>query len=563
MCFVVIVSSPIAFFFFGPSFLSFFLFVRSTIMPATFLYTCIRSLFKLTSGAFYATIEVQGVENVPGEGEACILCFNHGNGLADPKIVIRSTPRMVRFCAKDSLWKLPIMGSLVKHSGAVPVYRAKEHGANARELNKAMFKDVYTALDNGQMLGFAPEGASRFLPFMAKPLKTGVARIAYETVSRNLDTNPGFRLKILPTGITFTHREKFRSDVVIFYDEPIIVDASWMEGNGRFETYRDAITELTKQLEDSLHAKTINCPDWETTKVAMTAARLHRPLGTQIGLGEYIMHLRGWVELLKPLGDAEDAGDAEKRPPSYLHPEVPYLRKKLLEYQELLDLKKIKDERVRTIEFQGPMPRHVIIMRMVQRALLCVTLFTCASPVLVVWAPTWYLLKRREWKLLSKGPRWNDSVAEMKMLYSTVSVTVLMLIVPLLTRWYVPFFIPPVLYLTIRFYEDGVASARSFYTLWKLLFLYKSTMAKLRSMRRECKALVAKMASRLPESAAGAAAKGEEVVNEKDKDIPWYSLKWYEWTFTTFLYNLVMRRQKKDWNEVLRLNDHNTLNYVE
>ena len=177
--------------------------------------------------------------------------------------------------------------------------------------------------------------------------------------------------------------------------------------------------------------------------------------------------------------------------------------------QELLDLKKIKDERVRTIEFQGPMPRHVIIMRMVQRALLCVTLFTCASPVLVVWAPTWYLLKRREWKLLSKGPRWNDSVAEMKMLYSTVSVTVLMLIVPLLTRWYVPFFIPPVLYLTIRFYEDGVASARSFYTLWKLLFLYKSTMAKLRSMRRECKALVAKMASRLPESAAGAAAKGK------------------------------------------------------
>ena len=417
------------------------------------------------------------------------------------------------------------------------MYRTKEHGANARELNKAMFKDVYKALDNGQMLGFAPEGASRFLPFMAKPLKTGVARIAYETVSRNLKENPDFQLKILPTGITFTHREKFRSDVVVFYDKPIIVDASWMEGNGRFDNYRDAIKELTKQLEESLHAKTINCPDWETTKVAMTAARLHRPLGTKISLGEYIMHLRGWVEILKPLESEGSNESGAKAPPSYLHPEVAYLRKKLLEYQELLISKRLKTS-VSNDRVSGPHAEACLTYETTWDPLL--DIITCAS-LFSSWAPTGTVEARM--KFAVERPTMNDSVAEMKMLYNTVSVTV-SAVVPFLTRWYVPFFVPPLLYLTIRFYEDGVASARSFYTLWKLLFLYKSTMAKLRSMRRECKSLVTKMASKLPEDAMGVADKGEEVVGEKDKDIPWYRLKWYEWTYTTFLYNLIMRRQK-------------------
>ena len=524
---------------------------------ATILYKCIKTLFKFTSGAFYSTIEVKGVENVPKVGDATILCFNHGNGLADPKLIIRSTPRMVRFCAKDTLWKLPVMGSLVKGSGAVPVYRTTEHGTDARELNRVMFKSVYDALDQGQMLGFAPEGVSRFLPFMAKPFKTGVARIAYETVSRNISANPNFSVKILPTGITFTHREKFRSDVVVIYGEPIVVDKSWMEGNGQFSSYKQSIIELTKRLEVQMHDLTINCPDWETTQVAMTAARIHRPLGTKIRLSEYVMHLRGWVELLKPRDNEDEAA-----PKEFSFDGAEYLRKKLLQYQAFLNYKQIKDEHVRCIEYQGPMPRHVIIMRMIQRALMTLVLLGCASPGILVWAPTWYLLKRRERQLLSKGPRWNDSVAEMKMLYGTGSVTLTLLLVPFFTRWYVPLLMPFAFYLTIRFYEDGVASARSFFTLWKLLFLYKSNMDKLRGMRRECKQLISKLAKKLPKT-ANIADGAAEVITEADVNIPWYSTKWYEWTYTNFLLNLFLRRQKKDWNEVLRLNDHNTMDYVE
>ena len=190
------------------------------------------------------------------------------------------------------------------------------------------------------------------------------------------------------------------------YGEPIVVDKTWVNNPKRFPTHEDAVKELTRQISDSMLARTINCPDWETTQVALTAARIHRPLGTKISLGDYVLHLRGWVEVLQPPSEGVDeAGNAII---SYdkMDADVKYLRDKLIEYQTLLNSKKIKDERVRKIEFQGPMPRWVIFTRMVQTGLLALFLFCCAAPGLIIWAPSWFLIRRAERNLLAKGPRW-------------------------------------------------------------------------------------------------------------------------------------------------------------
>ena len=183
--------------------------------PTPAIYRAIRGVFRLTSGIFYSTTETHGLENVPAPGSAMILCFNHGNGLADPMVLIRKTPRVVRFCAKDTLWKMPIMNWFIRGSGAVPVYRRREHGEQAESLNLEVFSELIAALRQGHCLGFAPEGVSRFLPYMEQPLKTGVARIALEAVTqaRAAGAPPSFAVRLVPVGLTFTHREKFRSDL--------------------------------------------------------------------------------------------------------------------------------------------------------------------------------------------------------------------------------------------------------------------------------------------------------------------------------------------------------------
>ena len=52
----------------------------------------------------------------------------------------------------------------------------------------------------------------------------------------------------------------------------------------------------------------------------------------------------------------------------------------------------------------------------VQRAIACAALLAVAAPGLLLWLPVWTYVQRQERRLLAKGPRWNDSVAEMKMM---------------------------------------------------------------------------------------------------------------------------------------------------
>jgi 1-acyl-sn-glycerol-3-phosphate acyltransferase len=96
------------------------------------LYAVIRLIFQACGFIFYATTECHGLEGFPEQGEPTLLCFNHGNGLADPLCLIKATPRMVRFCAKDTLWSVPIMKYFIRNSGAVPIYRQREHGNQVR-----------------------------------------------------------------------------------------------------------------------------------------------------------------------------------------------------------------------------------------------------------------------------------------------------------------------------------------------------------------------------------------------------------------------------------------------
>jgi 1-acyl-sn-glycerol-3-phosphate acyltransferase len=74
--------------------------------------------------AVLAKITVTGVEHVPKTG-AFILAPNHYSEI-DPLVVgvaMWKADRMPRFLAKASLWKVPVLSWLLRHSGQVPVER--------------------------------------------------------------------------------------------------------------------------------------------------------------------------------------------------------------------------------------------------------------------------------------------------------------------------------------------------------------------------------------------------------------------------------------------------------
>ncbi|KZE41492.1 MULTISPECIES: lysophospholipid acyltransferase family protein [unclassified Microbacterium] len=72
----------------------------------------------------FARIELRGVENLPREG-AYVLAPNH-NSEFDPLIVavaVWRVGRAPRFMAKESLFKVPVLGAALRATGMVPVPR--------------------------------------------------------------------------------------------------------------------------------------------------------------------------------------------------------------------------------------------------------------------------------------------------------------------------------------------------------------------------------------------------------------------------------------------------------
>ena len=539
----------------------------------TLLYRVIRYIFRCIASVFYATTEVHGLDQFPPKGVPTILCFNHGNGLADPLVLIRKTPRMVRFCAKDSLWRTPVMNVFIRNSGAVPVYRSKDHGDKAKDLNLDVFARVISALRNGGCLGFAPEGVSRFLPYMEQPLKTGVARIALDAVQQAAAAGEkGFCVHLAPVGLTFTHREKFRSDLCMRYCDPIKVDAASLDAHGG--DVRAAAAAITAQLNEVMLSVTINAPEWDTIRLAMSAARLHVPRGTDLTLGQYLTLVRGWVEVLKATGA----------------PAVAALRDALGAYQSELDRYGIKCERVRRASLVGQaLPWYWCVWGVWQRAIACAALLAVAAPGLLLWLPVWTYVQRKERGLLAKGPRWNDSVAEMKMmicgLIGIVAVVGCTSAAVLRGSLY-PFLPLPYMYFTMRCYEEAVslrppscqlclaitvrspahcsspyhvgqvADARSAYSLYKLLLLSPADMKGIVVLRTAAKTAMDGTTALLP---AGVA---EHVALAADDARPTLGIDYYFPWWLARLVLLVARRRKKDWNEVLRLRDVATMDYA-
>ena len=90
-----------------------------------------------------------GLENVPRD--ACLLCGNHASYI-DPILIALSLPvdTGIIFMAKDSLFRVPVLGWVMRKVGAFPVKR----GAS----DLTAMKNALKALQEGYKLLVFPEG---------------------------------------------------------------------------------------------------------------------------------------------------------------------------------------------------------------------------------------------------------------------------------------------------------------------------------------------------------------------------------------------------------------------
>lgn len=112
-------------------------------------------------------VRVKGRENVPATGGA-ILCCNHYYW-GDPVTLATSVNRPVRFMAKEEIFKVPLLGNLVRGLGTFPVKRGTA--------DRSSLKHALKVLEGGDIFGIFPEGTRSKTRQLLRP-EPGVVWIA-------------------------------------------------------------------------------------------------------------------------------------------------------------------------------------------------------------------------------------------------------------------------------------------------------------------------------------------------------------------------------------------------
>lgn len=223
------------------------------------------SLVRLALRIYFQRIEVTGLEHVP-LNTPVIFVLNHPNALVDPVFLLCLAPRRVSFLAKAPLFHMPVIGYLVKALDSLPVYRRQDEGQDVTK-NEETFVAARKLLARGGTIGICPEGVSHDEPGL-RPIKTGAARIALAAAS----TGEVKDLKIVPAGLYYTSKTRFRSSALLYFGTPLTVNPVKLATDG--SPPRDAVRQLSNQIEQALRAVILDARHEEARQTIARAERI-------------------------------------------------------------------------------------------------------------------------------------------------------------------------------------------------------------------------------------------------------------------------------------------------
>ena len=121
----------------------------------------------------FVRMRMAGRHNVPSNG-GVILAANHLSNADTVSTVVftLASGRVPRIFAKASLWRMPVVGWIMRSGRHIPVQRGTERAAESLDLAVA-------ALDQGECVGVFPEGTfTRDPDGWPMQAKSGAARLA-------------------------------------------------------------------------------------------------------------------------------------------------------------------------------------------------------------------------------------------------------------------------------------------------------------------------------------------------------------------------------------------------
>lgn len=320
--------------------------------------SAVLALVRAFVGLFYRRIEVSGLENLPRDGPVLLLA-NHNNGLVDPMVVLKALPRPVVFVAKSTLWRIPVLRSLLDLLGCVPVVRRgeedREISSKGEERNRGSFERLAEELDRGGCVLIFPEGRSHSDPRLSE-LRTGAARVLLLSKKSPV---------VVPLGLWFTKKDEFRSDVLVRVG-PLVAAPP------------DATVEAwTEAMGAALGAVTLNADDWKDHE---TVAAVDALYGRSVERKIFLEGEEGEGQLARALR-VRQLLLAARRSLEKTHPgEVAALARRARAFNHLL-----RNLSLSLSSLDAPPPASTILWHTLKALVLIVLAFPVAVLGVVAW----------------------------------------------------------------------------------------------------------------------------------------------------------------------------------
>ena len=281
-------------------------------------------------------------------------------------------------------------------------------------------------------------------------------------------------------------------------------------------------------MADQISAGTLDAPSWDVISTAKVAAKIYAPLGTNMSLGDHVRVVKAFVEGFKKTGKGWKEGrqgkhrswnelDTDVSSPGQ---EVSFEAEDAKQYDLAVDLLAqdlkvidfvglivecrksfdgysqdyhktllqlgIKDDRIRV----GPLARRVLVACIVVRMVWLAVLSIISLPGLFLWVPVFAATRWSVTRFKKTGPPedvW-DEIAQHKLLVGLLSGTCVWLSCVLITLPFAAvsfFFVPCLMWMSLRFLEDAVSAFRALTALTSLLWIGKRTLLQLSERRRQ------------------------------------------------------------------------------
>ena len=181
------------------------------------VYRFLRRFSRSLVSIWFREINIVDDENIPPEGGVIFISW-HPSGLIDPMLMHASLPGKLSMIAKHTLFKVPILGRLIRSAGAVPIERAQDSSdkTGSKSRNKKQLDSVASVVADGGRLIIFPEGMTH-TDSSVKRARSGAARILLAAIRKAHEEGKPTP-NLVPIGLHYSESQTFRERAAVIVE---------------------------------------------------------------------------------------------------------------------------------------------------------------------------------------------------------------------------------------------------------------------------------------------------------------------------------------------------------